>query len=238
MSSQRGDQPPEGILPKGNGNKSTEVNDTDTKEEESPVPALTGLPAIELPSNLGTTTGLPTRYNPEDHSVHFSATVADIRAAENYLILSSPTRSRLLFLAAFAMIFTPLALYLDMCHTPALHGRSLFFLAALPADIFLCLWTFYLFGPLLYRNMETEMPFVFLPRMVGIDPASVRANDFSGESNTPWVQVKRVDQTRTHIFFVMPDGTSFVVPKRAFPNTAEAESFYQTAKEYWQRSRG
>ena len=51
-----------------------------------------------------------------------------------------------------------------------------------------------------------------------------------GESRTRWAGVDRVEQTPDYIYIYTSPAAAHIVPKRAFPNPAQADAFYRLSQ--------
>jgi hypothetical protein len=68
-----------------------------------------------------------------------------------------------------------------------------------------------------------------------LDESGVAEETQTGRTHTKWPGIVHVRQNRSFIFLYVSEYGAHVVPKRAFAATADAQRFFQLAKE-WQRA--
>jgi hypothetical protein len=71
------------------------------------------------------------------------------------------------------------------------------------------------------------------PTLVSITAEGVDSTNEYRRSHTVWAAIEGVYQTDDHIFIALGTLQAFIVPKRCFSSTADAEAFFKTAHEYW-----
>ncbi len=70
-------------------------------------------------------------------------------------------------------------------------------------------------------------------RVFQIAPEHVYIRDGLGEETTKWQRMHSIVNDSDHLFFFVTQTHAFIVPKRAFATSAEAQKFYETALEFW-----
>lgn len=83
------------------------------------------------------------------------------------------------------------------------------------------------------RNLDREIPGVYQPRSLRLEPESLVAMDATGEGATRWTAVKDVWQTPDRIFILLVGDIGYVIPKRAFASADEATQFAEAATALW-----
>lgn len=74
------------------------------------------------------------------------------------------------------------------------------------------------------------------PRVAEIAPEFLISRYASGESSSRWELMKKVAETDTHLFFLVTNIETHLIPKRAFDTEENAKLFAQTALSHWERA--
>jgi hypothetical protein len=70
-------------------------------------------------------------------------------------------------------------------------------------------------------------------RTLWLDAEGIHGTSAQGESTTRWTAIHRIDETADYIYFMMT-ASGIPVPKRAFPDAAEVNTFLARAREHQQ----
>lgn len=82
------------------------------------------------------------------------------------------------------------------------------------------------------QNLDEEIPGIYEPRTLRLEPEHLVAVDATGEAKTRWSAVKEVGETPERIFIQLAGDVGYVIPKPAFDSMDQASSFAATAEAY------
>lgn len=84
---------------------------------------------------------------------------------------------------------------------------------------------------------EGENRGLFGLRKVSITPEIIAQSGEYGQSSTSWKAVERIVQNNDYAFIYLNALAAIIIPRHAFPNSSEFETFMSTAGSYYERSK-
>jgi hypothetical protein len=79
----------------------------------------------------------------------------------------------------------------------------------------------------------SQQPGYFCEHHVSLSPEWFAARTSVHETKIAWAALYSVEENQSHIFLFQSKNLAHIVPKRAFSSLAEAETFFDTARRYW-----
>lgn len=80
------------------------------------------------------------------------------------------------------------------------------------------------------RELQRQ-PLMNAPLTIRLEKAHLFASDVSGETRTRWQAIKEIGSDAQAFYFFLDNNAAHFVPQRAFATPAEAETFFEAARQ-------
>jgi len=89
---------------------------------------------------------------------------------------------------------------------------------------------YFVLWPAQFRSSFRQLPVALGESRLVADDKGVTQTVAEIELFAPWNAIRRIEETRTHVILFLTPAASFVIPKKSFPDAAQATRFLALAR--------